>query len=93
MKNSYLSGSGGWNPPEKFWYVYILECGDGTHYTGCTSDLENRLNRHTIGQVDYTRTRLPIKLLFHACFQDKYKAYEFEKYLKSGSGSAFAKKH
>ena len=75
------------------WYVYILQCGDGTHYAGCTSDLEERFNRHTHGWVPATSKRLPITLVTYVVFGDKYKAFEFEKYLKSGSGRAFAKKH
>ena len=74
-------------------HVYILLCNDGTHYTGCTNDLEDRIHRHNKGNVSYTSKRLPVLLLFHATFPDKYKAYAFEKYLKSGSGRAFAKRH
>jgi predicted GIY-YIG superfamily endonuclease len=75
------------------WYVYILLCSDGKHYTGCTSDLKDRLSRHNSGQVDSTKCKLPVKLIYFSAFPDKYKAFEFEKYLKSGSGRAFAKKH
>jgi predicted GIY-YIG superfamily endonuclease len=79
--------------PQQFHYVYILQCADNSHYIGCTSDLLDRINRHNFGQVAYTKTRLPVKVIFTASFPDKYKAYEFEKYLKSGSGRAFTKKH
>lgn len=78
---------------KKMWYVYILLCADNNHYTGCTSNIVERLKRHSEGRVVSTRSRLPIKLLFYASFSDKYKAYQFEKYLKSGSGRAFANKH
>ncbi|TAH38358.1 MAG: GIY-YIG nuclease family protein [Bacteroidetes bacterium] len=74
------------------WTVYILKCSDNTYYTGCTHDLNERLKRHHKGQVAYTSPRLPVELVHHSVFYDKYKAYEFEKYLKSGSGRAFAKK-
>ncbi len=74
------------------WHVYILKCADRTYYTGCTSDLDNRLIRHQQKQVTYTATRLPVELITCISFTDKYKAYNFEKYLKSGSGKAFAKK-
>jgi putative endonuclease len=40
----------------------------------------------------YTKYRLPIELISYTVFRDKYKAYEFERYLKSGSGKAFAQK-
>ena len=74
------------------WSVYILECADKTHYVGCTSSLDERLRRHNNKEVHYTKSRLPIKLITHIVFNDKYKAYDFEKYLKSGSGRAFFKK-
>ena len=74
------------------WVVYILKCSDNTYYVGCTEDINERLDRHKKGQVQYTSTRLPIELAHHSIFPDKYKAYDFEKYLKSGSGRAFAKK-
>jgi len=74
-------------------YVYLLKCNDDSLYTGCTSDLEDRLRRHNAGEVQYTKSRLPVKLIFYAAFQDKYKGFEFEKYLKSGSGRAFANRH
>lgn len=75
------------------WTVYILKCNDGTYYTGCTSNLENRLVRHRTKQVNYTKSRLPVEVIVTISFPDKYKAYTFEKYLKSGSGRAFAKRH
>ncbi len=73
-------------------YTYILKCSDGTFYTGCTNSIENRLDRHQKGDVHYTKDKLPVKLVFHAAFPDKYKAFEFERYLKSGSGIAFRNK-
>ena len=74
------------------WYVYLLKCSDNTYYTGCTSDLDDRLNRHSKGENTYTKFRLPVVLVGYTAFNNKYKAYDFEKYLKSGSGKAFAKK-
>ena len=74
------------------WHVYILKCSDGTFYTGCTSDMNDRFNRHNNGQVKYTSSRLPIDLIVTISINDKYKAYDFENYLKSGSGKAFMKK-
>ncbi len=73
-------------------YVYSLKCKDG-FYIGCTDNLKDRMSRHTKGQVPATRDRLPINLDFYFAIADKYKAFEFEKYLKSGSGRAFIKKH
>ncbi len=74
------------------WSVYLLRCADGTLYTGCTSNLQARMERHGKGAVHYTCTRLPVELITCVVFQDKYKAFDFEKYLKSGSGRAFARK-
>ena len=87
------ASSGGGTPQSKFWHVYILKCSDGTYYVGCTSNIEDRLKRQTQKQVHYTKSRLPVEMVFYASFPDKYKAYEFEKYLKSGSGRAFSNKH
>jgi len=75
------------------YYVYILFCNDGKPYTGCTSNLLERMGRHKKGQVPATRERLSVKLASYIAFGDKYKAFDFEKYLKSGSGRAFVKRH
>jgi predicted GIY-YIG superfamily endonuclease len=72
------------------WTVYILKCSDETYYVGCTNEINDRLSRHEKGDIKYTSSRLPIKVVHQSVFFDKYKAYEFEKYLKSGSGRAFA---
>jgi putative endonuclease len=77
----------------RFYYVYILKCSDGKPYTGCTEDLEDRLERHQKGQVPATINKLPITLNSYFAFSSKYAAFSFEKYLKSGSGRAFIKKH
>ena len=74
------------------WFVYILKCADNTYYTGCTSDISERLKRHNKGENTYTRYRLPVQIVMYVAFNNKYKAYDFEKYLKSGSGKAFAQK-
>lgn len=74
-------------------YVYIIICSDGKPYTGCTDDLKDRITRHNKGQVPATKDRLPIKLISYFAFSNKYTAFNFEKYLKSGSGRAFMKKH
>lgn len=74
------------------YYVYSLKCKDG-YYVGCTDDLKDRLERHTKGHISATENRLPIELDFYFAINDKYKAFEFERYLKSGSGRAFIKKH
>ncbi len=74
------------------YYVYILKCSDGTFYKGCTSNLNERINCHELGYFKYTQSRLPIELVTYIVFSDQYRAFEFEKYLKSGSDRAFMKK-
>ena len=56
------------------------------------TNMEDRLMRHRAGNIVYTSSRLPVEVVHMSIFYDKYKAYEFEIYLKSGSGRAFAKK-
>jgi len=49
----------------KEWTLYILECKDGSYYTGITTDLEKRLIRHNQGRATrYTMTRKPVKLVY-----------------------------
>lgn len=64
------------------YHVYSLKCKDG-YYVGCTDDITDRLERHRKGNVPATANRLPLKLEFYFAIENKYKAYEFEKYLKS----------
>lgn len=75
------------------YYVYTLRCADGTHYVGKTKNLKDRIARHEKKQVAYTAERLPLELVTYRVFFDEYKAAQFEKYLKSGSGRAFANRH
>lgn len=80
-------------------YVYILESltYPGKYYVGCTGDVEDRLARHNTSRADsqsrHTSMYGPWKLVVQIGFEDKMKAFAFERYLKSGSGRAFAKKH
>jgi len=74
-------------------YVYLLS--SATHekiYTGVTSDLRSRLTEHNNGNVKYTKTGIPWKIIWYCAFNSKIKAYSFEKYLKSSSGYAFRNK-
>jgi len=72
--------------------VYILKCSDDTYYTGFTTNIKNRLNAHLKKEVHYTKSRLPIELIHISYFKNKQKAYDFERYLKTGSGIAFRNK-
>ena len=73
-------------------HVYIVICADQSYYVGCTNNLDNRLERHQKGQVKSTAYRLPVELVTYITFNNKYSAFNFEKYLKSGSGRAFMNK-
>ena len=59
------NGDGRGNGMNKSWYLYILECRDGTLYTGITDDVERRLAQHNAGKgAKYTRGRGPLKLVY-----------------------------
>jgi putative endonuclease len=75
-------------------YVYILEsvADPERHYTGITDDLKMRLARHNAGEVSHTSKFKPWRLNTYIAFSDPKRAVAFEKYLKSSSGRAFAKK-
>lgn len=74
-------------------YVYILLCVDKRSYIGCCFDLKERFKLHSKGKVEATKKRLPVEIVSYFAFSNKYSAFNFEKYLKSGSGRAFIKKH
>ena len=75
-------------------YVYILqsEAVAETFYVGFTEDLRTRLKTHNAGQVFHTAKFRPWKIKTAVAFTDRQRAIEFEQYLKSASGRAFAKK-
>jgi putative endonuclease len=52
----------------KTWYTYIVQCADGTYYTGITTELSRRLNEHnnTSRGAKYTKTRRPVELVFYS---------------------------
>jgi len=64
-------------------YTYILECKDGTYYTGWTNNLEKRLNVHNEGRgAKYTKARLPVSLIYYEEFQTKEEAMRREYAIK-----------
>ena len=75
-------------------YVYILQSESvrDRYYTGITDNVDARLLKHNAGEVSYTSKYKPWRLKTYIAFTDEKKAFEFEKYLKSGSGRAFVKK-
>jgi predicted GIY-YIG superfamily endonuclease len=75
------------------YYVYILRNKSGEKYIGTTQDLKNRLNEHNSGETKTTKNNDEYKIIWYCVFNNKSRAYEFEKYLKSSSGYAFTSKH
>ncbi|OGG51491.1 hypothetical protein A3C18_02835 [Candidatus Kaiserbacteria bacterium RIFCSPHIGHO2_02_FULL_54_11b] len=73
-------------------YVYILRDDDGDVYKGYSDNLKKRLQYHKSGDVQSTRKYKDLKLIWFCAFRDKKRALDFEKYLKEGSGHAFARK-
>ena len=75
-------------------YVYILQSLEhlNRYYVGVTADLRSRLKRHNSGEVPHTSKYTPWGIKTYVAFSDEQQAFAFEKYLKSPSGRAFAKK-
>lgn len=75
-------------------YVYLLEsiAHPGQRYVGLTTDLKARLDTHNAGGSPHTSKFKPWRLVTYMAFTDEKKAAAFERYLKSGSGHAFANK-
>lgn len=64
-------------------YVYILRCGDGSLYTGWTNDLEKRVKAHSSGHgAKYTRTHLPVELVYSEQLDTKEAAMSREWHIK-----------
>ena len=76
-------------------YVYLLRSKSHPteQYVGCTTDLKQRLLDHNRGDSPHTAKFIPWELEVYVAFQQRKTATAFEKYLKSGSGRAFAKRH
>lgn len=68
---------------EATWYLYILRCGDGTLYTGITTDVEKRLEQHRTGKgAKYTRGRGPLELVYQETCLDHSQALKREAAIK-----------
>ena len=80
---------------EQWFYVYILESisQPGNYYTGQTRSLKARLQKHNDGGCPHTAALRPWRFKNFFAFNTKQKAIAFEKYLKSGSGREFARRH
>ena len=77
------------------YYTYILESlgREQRRYIGFTKDLRRRLDYHNRGKCPHTSRYRPWKVSVYIAFDSKELAVRFERYLKSGSGYAFAKRH
>ncbi|MDO4661883.1 MAG: GIY-YIG nuclease family protein [Tissierellia bacterium] len=65
-------------------YVYIVRCSDNSLYTGRTNNLQKRIETHNSGKgAKYTRSRLPVKLVYKKEFETKNDALKYEKKIKS----------
>lgn len=75
-------------------YVYLTQsvADADQRYVGTTADLRRRLQAHNEGNSSHTSKFRPWRLVTYVAFSDRTKAAAFERYLKSGSGHAFAKK-
>ena len=70
-------------------FVYILECSDGSLYTGYTTDPERRLRKHNSGRgAKYTRAKRPVRLIFKKGFSNRAEALRYEFKVKKASRSA-----
>ena len=70
------------------WFCYILECSDGTLYTGITNDIEVRIRTHNLGKgAKYTKTRLPVKLKWYKILENRSDASKLEYKIKRLSRS------
>ena len=67
------------NPSHDGWVVYILECCDGSLYTGVTNNIEKRVNTHNSGKgAKYTRARRPVALRYYETAENKSNALKRE---------------
>jgi predicted GIY-YIG superfamily endonuclease len=74
------------------WYVYFLELKNGDIYVGSTNDLRRRVKSHNDGHVLSTKSHLPVALKSYVAVETEAIARALERYFKSGSGKAVAKK-
>jgi putative endonuclease len=82
-------------PMNGFYYVYILvsEVDEEMHYSGNTSDLGSSLAEHNRGKCPHTAKHRPWKIETAVAFRSEAKARRFERYLKTGSGREFSRRH
>ena len=78
---------------KSFVYVLVSERVPTRYYSGLTSNVEDRIAAHNAGRSTHTASGRPWKFVAAVEFATQERAVEFEQYLKSGSGRAFAKRH
>ena len=66
--------------PSDVWHLYVLQCADGTYYTGVTTDVKRRLNEHNTSNrgAKYTKTRRPVKLVYSSEYDSRSSAQKAE---------------
>jgi putative endonuclease len=62
------------------WFLYVLQCSDGSYYTGVTTDLNRRLKEHNTSKrgAKYTKTRRPVEIIYSLEYEDRSSAQKFE---------------
>ena len=80
-------------PAQRIVYILRSNADPTRYYTGLTSNLAERLSAHNAGRCPHTASGKPWVVDAFIKFSDERRALAFEKYLKSGSGGAFAKRH
>jgi putative endonuclease len=80
-------------PSKRFVYVLRSELDPNRYYTGLTSDISARIEAHNAGRCSHTASGRPWRVDVVVEFSNEQRAVKFERYLKSGSGNAFAKRH
>ena len=77
----------------KFYYVYVLFSEkDGDLYTGYTNDLKDRINKHNNGEVQSTKCRIPLMLIYYEACLNQNDAIKREKKLKTTWGNRYIKR-
>lgn len=79
--------------PKRFVYILRSDSDPDRHYVGVTGDVVERLHRHNTGPSGVTAHHRPWSVVVSLEFADATVAARFERYLKTGSGRAFAKRH
>lgn len=63
----------------KLWFVYVVQCRDSSYYTGVSTDVQHRVDTHNTGKgAKYTRSRRPVRLMWHKQFPSQSDALKFE---------------